>query len=197
MNTTNLDNHISTYYQSQQLNEAKLSQLLDLADNAETQEQQSRRWLRQRNLAIAATLLVFTFAIAQFIQPAKISTHELAAFVSKEIALNHNKRLAPEFVAQDYTLLTQQMDKLDFRLLASDRVRDLDLQLIGARYCSIHGQLATQLKLIDEEGVLHTLYQTQLNDELSRLPEDTYLVNGVKVEQWQEGGLFFGFAESL
>ncbi len=197
MNVSNLDNHISMYYQAQQLSETKLSQLLDLADNADTQEQQGLRWLRQRNIAIAAMLLVFTISIVKFMQPAQISTPSLARLVSQEIALNHEKRLAPEFIVDDYRLLTQKMTKLDFNLIASKRINSLELKLVGARYCSIHGQLATQLKLVDAQGVSHTLYQTLLNDELSRLPEDTYLVNGVKVEQWQEGGLFFGFAENM
>ena len=197
MNVSNLDNHISMYYQAQQLSETKLSQLLDLADNADTQEQQGLRWLRQRNIAIAAMLLVFTISIVKFMQPAQISTPSLARLVSQEIALNHEKRLAPEFIVDDYRLLAQKMTKLDFNLIASKRINSLELKLVGARYCSIHGQLATQLKLVDAQGVSHTLYQTLLNDELSRLPEDTYLVNGVKVEQWQEGGLFFGFAENM
>jgi len=86
------------------------------------------------------------------------------------------------------------MKKLDFTPVASSRIEKNGLRFLGARYCSIQGQLAAQIKLIDNNGQIQTLYQTQMNSKLESLPEKMYVVNGVRITQWQENGLFFGLA---
>lgn len=206
MNDNELDTHVKNYYQGLNLRSEKLASLRTMAETALSSPQEeetalprttiNQRWLLQRNLAVAATALICIVSLFQFMRPDGLSEDALAMLVSREIALNHNKGLLPEVKANNYSSLNAQLDKLDFSLLQSKKGQLLDLQLIGARYCSIHGQLATQIRLLGDNGEIYTLYQTQLNEELQALPEEDYEVDGVHVQQWQEAGLFFSLAQS-
>lgn len=202
-----IDKRVKEYYDTQQLRPAKLDELMALAEDSSQittphavpqngLKKLGRRWFRQRDLALAACVLAFIFTTVYILQPKHFSPAELATLVSKEIALNHDKRLPLEFKTQDYAELYSQMNKLSFQPHSPNRIQAAGLKLVGARYCSIHGQLATQSKLLDEKGEYYTLYQAELNDDLSRLPEGEYSVNGVLVQQWQEAGFFFGLARN-
>lgn len=199
-----LDSAIKSHYESLELRDSKLEALYAMAEHAPGEptrdpsngDKSKRPWFHRRSFAIAATLLILAASSVQFMRPSLINDAELSQLVSQEIALNHNKGLAPEFTSIDYDTLSTLMDKLDFSPIQPSQANIADLRLIGARYCSIHGQLAVQIKLVDEKGELLTLYQTQLNPELSRLPEASYQVDNVSVRQWQESGLFFGLANN-
>lgn len=204
-----IDERLKAYYQGQQLSPGKLDELLALAEGSAQIDQTGagssaplshalgRRWAWQRNLAVAVSVVVVVFSAIYALQPRSFSSAELTALVSKEIALNHNKRLALEFQAQDSLDLSLQMDKLDFAPRLPKRPQTAGLKLVGARYCSINGQLAAQLALHDEKGELYTLYQTVLSADLSRIPDGEQRVNGVSVQHWQEAGLFFGLAKNF
>ena len=201
-----LDCMLRSHYKNLELRESKLEALAAMAATAEkptskiarvrTRSSISLPWPWQVGFALAGSVLILVFAVLQFALPERLDNTELSQLVSKEIALNHNKGLLPEFNSTDYVALATAMDKLDFSPIQPNEIDVSGLQLIGARYCSIHGQLATQIKLVDSNGDLVTLYQTQLNQELSQLPEGSYQINGVSVQQWQEAGLFFGLAKS-
>lgn len=206
-NDNELDRILVSHYKNLSLRDSKLEAFVAMSAITENEitlseariEKLLVNWSRswKSGFAIAASLLVLVFSVLQYTLPSRIDSVELSQLVSKEIALNHNKGLMPEFNSIDYAALASAMDKLDFSPVQPDEVDVSGLQLIGARYCSIHGQLAAQLKLKDSKGNLVTLYQTQLNPELNQLPQTSYQVNGVDVQQWQEAGLFFGLAKSV
>ncbi len=204
-----MNERLKAYYRGHQLSPGKLDELLELAKDStqvnrdgtvssgDLRNVLGQHWFWQRNLAIAVSVLVVIFSAIYTLQPKGISPAELTELVSKEIALNHNNRLALEFQVNDYHELSLKMDKLDFAPLSPQGPLTAGLKLIGSRYCSVHGQLAAQVALQDKKGRLYTLYQTALNDDLSRIPEGEHVVNGVMVQQWQEAGLFFGLARNL
>ena len=67
--------------------------------------------------------------------------------------------------------------------------------LVGGRYCSIHNKLAAQLRVRENAtGEMHTLYITELTDELRALRETTRPSDGIQVRLWNEGECFFGLA---
>jgi len=205
MKRKQLNDHIKDYYQEQNLSSEKMERLIALRTLHENNVNKTRttRWLKyifNRNISIAAGILFLLLISLQWL-PFEITdknyyTNNLAMLISEEIALNHNKKLASEFSARNYNQLRSQMIKLDFTPIESSRLKNSGLKFLGARYCSIQGQLAAQIKLIDKNGRSQTLYQTQLNNKLKNLPEQEYYVDGVKIKQWQENGLFFGLASS-
>jgi len=206
MKDKSLSNHVKDYYQVQKLTPEKLENLL-----AQTSERRSaqaetethsqvvtikRKWFLQRNYAIAASVLFCFIAMYQFIYVNPLSPEQIGLRVAQEIALNHNKQLAVEFVGNNLTYLRNEMHKLDFSLVASKKMAQANFTIAGARYCSIQGQLAAQIKLIDKQGRRYTLYQTHLSDTLQSLPATEYIVNGVPIEQWREQDVFFGLANT-
>lgn len=207
MKNKHLNHHIKDYYQEQELSPEKLDRLAELANSSEHNNKISSRATDtgskhyfQNRIAIAASILVLLLLTLQWLpvdfSGKKTGMESLAMLVSEEIALNHNKQLSIEYSASDFKELRAQMDKLDFAPIASARLEGAGLKFMGARYCSIQGQLAAQIKFVDKEGHTQTLYQTQLTNKLKELDEQEYYVDGVKIKQWQEKGLFFGLATS-
>ena len=205
MSTDPFGKHVKGYYSGQRLSPEKLQALMSIeVPEAKVGEPPSRRqitywmarWRFQRNLSIAAGLLLLvvgTLQLQSFMTPV---INSLPYRVAQEIALNHNKQLANEFEVSTFSKLAALMMKLDFVPYIAKRVEALDYQMTGGRYCSIQGQLAAQVRLIGEQEKDITLYQTQLNEELATLQESEYVVDGVNVQLWFENGRLFGLAKS-
>ncbi len=205
MNRDPFGKHVKGYYSSQTLSPEKLQALMSIeAPEAEAAGQLPswqitywmERWRFQRNLSIAAGLLLLvvgTFQLQSLMAPAMGS---LPYRVAQEIALNHNKQLANEFEVTTFSKLAALMIKLDFVPYIAQRVEVLDYLMTGGRYCSIQGQLAAQVRLVGEQEKDITLYQTQLNEELATLQESEYVVDGVNVQLWLENGRLFGLAKT-
>lgn len=200
MSRDTIGQHVKSYYSSQMLSPEKLQALMLAEAPEQPSSRQIRywvgRWCFQRNLSIAAGLLLMvlgTFQLQSFMAP---TINSLPYRVAQEIALNHNKQLANEFEVTTFNKLAALMTKLDFVPLIAKRVEILGYPMTGGRYCSIQGQLAAQVRLVGEQGKGVTLYQTQLNDELATLQESEYVVDGVNVQLWFENGRLFGLAES-
>jgi len=201
MSNNHINDQVKNYYQDQTLSSDKMDQLLNLADSSSSTLTKQNIW--RRRFSIAASVCIFALITLQFAPNNYFSNYfnnkffnnkELATLVSEEIALNHNKQLAIEFSANSFAELREQMKKLDFTPVSSTQLANAGFTFLGARYCSIQGQLAAQIKLKNKDGIIQTLYQTQLNNKLKALPEKSYVVNGVRIKQWQEKGIFFGLA---
>lgn len=122
------------------------------------------------------------------------NTKPLSQRVMNEIAYNHNKNLGVEFNASEYGELQTKLPKLDFLIAQSNKLAPAKWKLLGARYCSIQGKIAAQIKLRNTEtGEDHTLYQAKIPNGLSSnaISSD---IDGVTVRMWTEKGLLFGIA---
>jgi len=116
--------------------------------------------------------------------------------VAQEIAIHHVKDEPVEFAAQDFAAVARQMTVLPFELRAPRRLEP-ECRPIGARYCSVLGQTAAQVRLRDPSGHLLTLYETAAGERLRTLPEGDVNVAGVRVRVWQEDGILFCLAETV
>ncbi|MEM9490822.1 MAG: hypothetical protein AAGC55_16865 [Myxococcota bacterium] len=155
-----------------------------------------RLWWRQRAALLGGMVVAAAAALALLAvtgQKDAGSAEQRAMAIAEEIALNHRKRLAVEFRTDAYAQLASQMDKLDFQPIPSE----LDYQLQGARYCSIQGDIAAQLKLSDRSGFTHTLYQVRWRDRYSAIAGQTVIVDNIRVRFWREGSVFLGLASWL
>lgn len=194
-----LDKMLKQYYGQQQLSSEAMARMVALADSVDQNRQQQqkanfwqRRWGEQRKLSLVASVMVALLLIP-LLWPAD---EPLLTRVAKEVALNHNKQLASDYVTDSYQALAAVMDKLDFKPALPTRLKQVGYSMIGARYCSIQGGIAAQIKLASAEGEAVTLYQTQLNPALAALGEQSYMVGNIRVETWQEGEIFFSLASS-
>lgn len=181
-----LDSLIKAHYERERLTDDRVDAILERAKPGRASE---RIWYL-RVAALAAVLVAgFVFTHVQ-ITEADLTTRVLA-----EIAMNHNKRLAVEVAAVDYDALQTAMDRLDFPIQPPAELR-ADYELLGARYCSIHGNLAAQVKLrARDTGRLLTLYATGLTPELANISRQETVHDGVRIKMWSEGDVFFGLAD--
>lgn len=201
-----LGDDLRRLYGDKQLEDTRLRQLLAMADVAEESvpapgnPRSGRHRLGQR---VWMTVLASAALVALLVVPWMRSTwqsqgamDELASRVAEEIAMNHSKGLDVEYATGDLAELRRHMHKLDFALVESRRLQERGLTLVGGRYCSIQGRLAAQLSLQTATGDPVTLYQTALVDDLAVLPEHPEGTRGVRIELWNEEGVFFGLARS-
>ena len=88
------------------------------------------------------------------------------------------------------------MPKLDFTPLEPHRMRRVGHRLIGARYCSIGGKIAAQIRLMDAHERSLTLYEFRPGHTYGELTAHELNIDGVIVAMWQEGGLVMALARS-
>ena len=145
-----------------------------------------------------ATIILIYFVINNlFYNADDKSAASILYRVSKEIAVNHNKNLGPEYYSDSFTKLNADMTSLDFTIAKPSFYENQNYNLIGSRYCTIQGNIAALLKLKDEEGNVYTLYQCTMTEDLEKINNETSENNGVKIKVWKENGLFFGLASSI
>lgn len=111
--------------------------------------------------------------------------------------MNHVKNLASEVETSSIDSLRIVMTALDFEPKSSKFIKQLGLVVQGARYCSIQGHIAIQIKLRDASGQQHSLYQASCPPSLQKLKPTTVNFDKVQVLMWIEDGLFMGLAGPL
>jgi len=205
MSSQEIKKHVKGYYQAQTLSDDKMQQLMDMANRpAEQDSTNNTSWfsvlLTQQKMALVASFMVIVVSYWGFVhfEQNRIFKDNFTQIVAQEIALNHRKQLNLDFNEIDYTNLNSLMHKLDFQVIKSNHVNLSGLEVLGARYCSIQGNIAAQIRLRDENGKVFTLYQTKLTEMLKNNPGNIIQsIDQVDVKQWQENNLFFGLAVSL
>jgi len=192
------DKAVKDYYQKKTLSAEKLQQLMDVAQLAEKKPAAEvvnwkNRWLMQRNISIAASLLLAVLVSFQWMNVAP-TQQQLVASIAKEIAINHQKQFVSDFSEASYSGLSEVMTKLDFKLIDSERLKSKGFEIMGGRYCSLSGHIAAQVRLKNSAGEIFTLYQTSSHETFEALTEHVARAKGVDIEMWNEGGVFLGIA---
>ncbi|MBL1261970.1 MAG: hypothetical protein COB33_015785 [Thiotrichaceae bacterium] len=192
------DKAIKAHYQRKALPAEKLQQLMDAAKLVEKKSEVEiihwkSRWLMQRNVSIAASLLLAVVISFQWMNIAP-TQQQLISSIAQEIAINHQKQFSSDFSGVSYAGLRGVMTKLDFKLIAPERLKSKGFKILGGRYCSLNGHIAAQVRLKNSKGEIFTLYQTSSHDIFSALTEHVERVKGVDIEMWNEGGVFLGMA---
>jgi hypothetical protein len=192
------DKAVKDYYQKKSLSAEKLQRLMDVAQLAEKKPvaevvHWKSRWLMQRNILLAASLLLSVLVSFQWMNVAP-TQQQLVASIAKEIAINHQKQFASDFSASSYAGLNRVMTKLDFKLIDSEKLRSKGFEIMGGRYCSLSGHIAAQVRLKNSAGEIFTLYQTSSHETFEALTEHVARAKGVDIEMWNEGGVFLGIA---
>lgn len=203
---------IREHYEAEALRPEVLDRLRLLADLPDRSSRRAGRDRWARRAAMGGILAAAAAVLVLALRPGGLPAHPSAQIIAEEIALNHRKDLAVEFTTSAYPELAGHMEKLDF--VPADAGDDY--RLIGARYCSIQGRIAAQLKLSDDTGGVHALYQTRWDDRYDRLldgqsgaprdiPSDreTEIRSGIRIDLddvevrlWRQGDLLFGLATS-
>lgn len=177
---------VRAYYEGHQLPEERLERLRTLAKSSPPPF--SRRRLAIVGLLAAALALAATGLLLSG-RPG--GTH---IDVAREIARNHRKQLDPEFHSGSYAEIAARMPRLDFLVVEPRGPQSEGLRLAGARYCSLQGCIAAQLRLIGQDGRLYTLYEVKDGPAFAGIEPARVEVDGVVVQTWREAGLVLGLA---
>ncbi|GMR07255.1 MAG: hypothetical protein BMS9Abin26_0257 [Gammaproteobacteria bacterium] len=212
MNEQRLSEHLSQYYNSKRLSSETLARLTAMVESSSTGVDRKmkapptawrlwpRIWTSGGLLATTLILLIAfigVFSLGRMIGEGPgpgLTGASLTEAIAKEIARNHHKQEKVQFAVRSYAELRKKMPRLNFPTIASARVDPKRLRLLGGRYCSIRGQIANQIKLRDEKGRIHTLYETRASDAVAGFTEGELQIDGLRISIWRESGLLFGLA---
>jgi len=184
------------HYESESLPDGSLERLLAQAERAASGHARTRA-LRMPLLAAAAGLVV-AVSVGRFV--AMRLTDRDPARVTRAVAaeiLDHDRGGKPvQFAESSVDALRRDMPRLDFRLTAPRRLENERLSLVGARYCTIRGGVAAQIRFRDDAGRIRNLYLCPARSRLRNVAEGEVEVDGARVVIWREGDLVFGMARS-
>ena len=161
-------------------------------------------WWRP-SVAIAASAIMASVIVALALVNSTPTANDVAPRIADEVLTNHLKIHAPDVSASSVEQVGELLDRLDFTPVLSTLIDTESLQLIGARYCTLQGAIATQLMMVDRYGNSVTHYQAafepgRFGSLPSREAGDEPLVltrNGVTIEIWVESGVTMAKARSV
>jgi|GEM_PF-1975210 len=180
------DQRLIDHYQSQQMSSDRLHTIFN--------ETQSIGRNRIIGFSLAASLLLFSLA---FLTHQNILASHQTDTVLREAALNHSSKLKMDSEAQTLAGLQGELDELLFEMKLPESSFFNKLAVLGGRYCTINGQLAAHLKLIDPgTSEQFSLFLTPSGSNLVALKSDDVDVAGVDVKLWQENDVVYALASN-
>lgn len=204
MKNASFKNLISRYYAEQEISETRLQTLLDIQkiEDLNSEGINNKRFYLRNYFSIPrwSSLALVTLSLFLMISVWIISENtyrDIEVDIAKEITLNHHKELQPDYFDTNVNNLQIKMPKLDFKIINSEKLNLLSAKLLGARYCSIQGNIAAQLKYLGADNKKITIYQTRV-DHLSKIiTPGEYYKDNVKIKLWVEDNVLFGLAQNI
>lgn len=188
---TELDDRLRDHYRGMQLdNEAirRISQSSP-AEPVLNMSKTFHRWPGAGWAVVAVLVLSLTVAIHQYGTHTERTTRTL-----NEAAMNHSTRLQLEFEADSIDDIDVHMAQLPFEVALPSQFSE-QFALLGARYCTINGELAAHVKFVDKiTDKQVSLFMTRAVDGLRTIDETRDRIDGVNVRLWNESGLFYAMA---
>lgn len=191
MNTRRLDDQIRDFYGAHRLSDEARARLSSMIESGAPPKQSSRWWWLKTGVAAAFVLLVTAgalwFAVLRGSDPR--SPADLSEMIVRQAALSHHQEQELDFRADRAAELRRDMKSLDFTPVEPDVMARMEMHLVGARYTTIEGVMAAQIRYLDSKGEACTLYQARPVDHLAYVPEGHHVVDGLLVSVWREKGL--------
>ncbi|MGH1430929.1 MAG: hypothetical protein ACRBB4_07420 [Neptuniibacter sp.] len=210
MNTTRpLKEQIRLKATQEKLDESEVLRLIEMQTDILSQETGKGSIngpFSHRFAAMLASVLVMVMLTAFLWQDNDRTKLQSIAF---EVAGNHIKQRPMELHAQSMDQVKIFFKELDFSPTNSDHLLSqfalAESNLMGARYCSIKGVTAAQLRYQESANTHSTLYEVGYDSDLyGYIPDisqdeapQTLMVKGVKVTIWLEKGLLMALVEDI
>ncbi|HVR45007.1 MAG TPA: hypothetical protein VMS56_16370 [Thermoanaerobaculia bacterium] len=199
MKPTRLDDQIRRHYGEQRLRpEARAHLERAMRTGGALRRAGWWWWLRTAAAAvfvIGATMGALWMVVFRGSAPA--APGELALAVARQAALEHNTPQELEFRVERTAELRGAMKSLDFTPVEPERISAMNMRVVGARYATIEGVLAAEIRYVEPDGHPCTLYLVRPVERLARIRESEHVVDGVQVTLWREKGLLMILARPL
>jgi len=153
--------------------------------------------------ALVASVLLMLSVMMGF-HLLKDVAESMSDLIAQEVANNHLHLKPLEVETNELDNIRGFLDKLDFTPVQSELLAQTDKAYLGARYCSIQGVRAAQIRLQDvKTGEIQSLYETVYDrsvfPELPALEEGakplSVYAQGMQVKIWVEKGLLFALTQ--
>jgi MarR-like DNA-binding transcriptional regulator SgrR of sgrS sRNA len=189
--TDRLEQRVREHYEAQKLSADALERLTKILEEQRRFAAPSRgSWSRWKWLSMAASLLLVGLATFLLVQLSDRREHRVRLDIARQAARVHNLRLEVEVPATTYAEVRIKMSNLDFSPAQPAEFGAMHMRLIGARYDSLQGQPAVQMKLADSEGEICTLTEARPVDQLAAIDRRSrHHIDGLIVDIWREKGL--------
>lgn len=183
-----LDEKLREHYGAERLPDERVARLLAAAGS----ERGFAPRRRPQWFAAAAALVLLLAAAGLWVRP----TADVARKAAAEVARSHLRGSPPEIEADRFARLEAALTRLDFALAPSQpETLPSGLVLIGGRYCSVLGEPAAQILLIDGEGRRCTLFVARSDGtRLAGVRPGEIVADGVRVRLWHDHGRLFAMA---
>lgn len=154
---------------------------------------------------VAGLLLTLGLGLMLHTQWKNWQKEQLIASLVQEIVDDHMLQQPLDFLSSDLADLDQQFCDLDFTLVNTIQLPDLNTVLVGGRYSPIQGKIAAQLRLQVLDAEPSSLYQMTFETEnFSKLgninvdeqPLLSY-AKGFSITLWEEKGVLMALVESV
>jgi hypothetical protein len=148
----NLKDELKNYYQSKSVSDEQFASL------------QARPSLAKRLFPVLGALTACLVLILM------VQGESFEHKVMHEIVDNHLKGEASTITTSHLDQIQLHLADLDFKLVSSQMLPAKNWEIVGAKYCSIQGSIAAQIKIKNKTtGKLFTLYQVKRPDALTRM----------------------------
>lgn len=156
-----------------------------------------------KSMAVAAVVMLSVLSL-YFVNPAYFSSASIEQRIAEEVAANHLKLKPLEVKGNTLHAISGYFKQLNFSPVQPLSLQFSKQNLLGARYCSIQGITALQLRMVNPiSQKVQTLYETDYDKQVFKnFPKTeqgsqpiTLYVKGMKVDMWVEKGLLFALIE--
>lgn len=125
--------------------------------------------------------------------------------ISVEVVTNHIHTKPLDLATDSFRELADQFEQLDFRIRNPGFLTSEQLQLLGARYCTLQGRIATHILLRNAEGQFVSHYQAAYHPaffgDIPDIDEGEQPLRvtdrGFSVDVWREEGLLMARAGAM
>lgn len=194
-----LKSQIKQLISEEHLDDRQFSELRALLDKPGRFTRFLTRWQNAYGLAgmAAVVLLAITLTL-----PAMIAGHDLPEKIAEEVITNHLHIHPMNIETGSMEKIRAYFDRLDFVPQTSSLMPTAEL--IGGRYCTLQGAIATQLFFNSADGRRITQYQAAYQaDRFGPLPDITQnqpplelAMHGLQIRIWKENNLVMASART-
>jgi hypothetical protein len=168
-----LRNALKDFLQAQNLTDEEVSRLQQVE---QTPEQRTNKYI-----SYVSQYLTFRFGVAAFFLTTMLvvgalfkiqSHHSIQERIAHEVLTNHLKIKALDIETDSIAELQNYFSRLEFSPFFSTQLNLSDFKLLGGRYCTLQGVIASQLRLLSRQGEMVTYYQAHYDEKhFGHLPD--------------------------
>lgn len=187
----------------QQLRELIEQDSLNAAEQARLASPVKKNGHQRRLISIGAGLAASLFLVIMLWSGPgghNLPPQNIQLRIAEEVTTNHTRVKPLDVTSSSIDVVRAQLPLLDFIVQRSSLFLSDGLELVGGRYCTLQGVIATQLVFRDREGNRVTLYQAAYDRRrFGDLPGETPVIidqRGTRISLWTEFGVVFALATS-